>query len=429
MEIDTERSLRNAGDFRRPGAEPAARTRLAVLATHPIQYYAPWFRYLAQQLDLEVLYAHKQDSAGQAAAGFGVSFDWDVPLLEGYRYRWLNNVSRNPGLRVFSGCDTPELFDLIRPENYDALLVLGRNRKSYIQGIQAAWRHRVPLLSRGDSHLMTRRSWGRRLLKFVPYRLLLPRIDAYLYVGARNRAYLRHYGVQDHQLFFCPHFVDNNFFAKGAEEARASGRALEIRQQFGIPADACVGLFVGKFLPKKRAGDFVAASLRAALSRPDYHALLVGEGPLRREIELLGSENPGRVHFAGFRNQSAIPAFYAAADVLVLPSDEETWGLVVNEAMASGLPAIVSYDVGCAPDLVENDITGWTFPTGDITALANLLIQFRARTREALQRKCETYSLERATIGLEQSLNAVCACRKPLSPKSDQRIKMPPSST
>jgi glycosyltransferase involved in cell wall biosynthesis len=382
--------------------------RLAILATHPIQYFAPWFQQLATCFDLEVLYAHPQDPAGQSQAGFGVNFDWDVPLLEGYRYRWLKNVSRRPGLQTFGGCDTPELFDRVHPNNYDALLVLGWNRKSFVQGIRAAWRNKVPILARGDSQLRTERSLVKRALKFLPYRWFLPRIDAHLYVGTRNRQYLRHYGVRGEQLFFSPHFVDNDFFATRAEQARKSGAARAIREQFGIPSDACVALFVGKFILPKRPGDFLLASLRVTKTRKHFHALLVGDGPLRKELEALASADTQRIHFAGFHNQGELPAFYAAANILVLPGDE-TWGLVVNEAMACGLPAIVSDAAGCVPDMIDVDLTGATFPLADIAAFANRLINFRGGDGDALRRKCESYSMQRATEGLHQALGTVLA--------------------
>lgn len=385
----------------------SSQCRLAILATHPIQYLAPWFRHLSTLFDLEVLYMHQQDPAGQGAAGFGINFEWDVPLLDGYRYRWLKNVSPRPGLQTFEGCDTPELFDLVTTQNYDALLVLGWNKKSFIQGVRAAWRNKVPVISRGDSQLVTRRSLLKRALKYLPYRWLLPRIDAHLYVGKRNREYLKHYGVRDEQLFFSPHFVDNEFFAEGAERARSSGATRSIRQQFGIPAEACVALFAGKFLSRKRVGDFVTASLRVASRRLDYHALLIGDGPLRSELESLASKDNKHIHFGGFRNQTSMPAFYATADVLVLSSDDETWGLVVNEAMACGLPAIVSNGVGCAADMIDVDLSGWIFPPRDIAALVDLLVRFRGGSGEALRRKCEIYSMERATAGLALALTAV----------------------
>jgi len=327
-------------------------------------------------------------------------------LLDGYRYRWLKNVSRHPGLQTFAGCDTPELFDLIRPDNFDALLVLGWNRKSFVQGIRAAWRNKVPVLVRGDSQLGSTRSRLKGALKYLPYRWFLPRIDAHLYVGKRNRDYLVHYDVREKQLFFSPHFVDNEFFATRAQAARDSGRTREIREEFGIPLDAFVALFVGKFIRVKRPDDFVAASLHAANMRPDFHAMLVGDGPMRSEIEALAYSKRSRVHFADFRNQRELPAFYEVANVLVVPGTE-SWALVVNEAMACGVPAIASDAVGCAPDLIDEGSTGWTFPLNDVASLAQLLISFRAIDRNALRRKCEFYSMEHATEGLQKAVEAI----------------------
>src|SRR4029077_15116374 len=130
-------------------------------------------------------------------------------------------------------------------------------------------------------------------------------------------------------------------FATRAEQARKYGAARSIREQFQIPKDAFMSLFVGKFIPVKRPDDFVAASLHAADVRKDVYAMLVGEGPMRYELEELASANTTRVSFAGFRNQSELPAFYEAASLLVVPGTE-SWALVVNEAMACGVPVVVS---------------------------------------------------------------------------------------
>ena len=97
-------------------------TRLAILASHPVQYYAPLFRELAQRLDLTVFYAHSATDMDQARAGFGVGFSWDVDLLSGYEHVFLDNVARNPGLGRFSGVDTPEIGHRLREGRFDALL-------------------------------------------------------------------------------------------------------------------------------------------------------------------------------------------------------------------------------------------------------------------------------------------------------------------
>ena len=390
---------------------------LGVLVSHPIQYYAPWFRYLANRLNIEVFYCHRQDAKGQSSAGFGVEFDWDVPLLEGYPHRWLNNVAARPSLRSFAGCDTPEVHHILRSERFDAFLVFGWNRKSALQAIWACWRNHVPVLMRGDSQLPARRSPIKSAAKYFPYRWLLPRLDAHLHVGKRNKEYLQHYGVPENRLFFVPHFVDNEFFVvNSGQEAENLREEIRIRSELGIPSDAFVFLFVGKLISKKRPADFVHAYLKVLNSQGgnNIHALFVGDGPWRTCLET-ATRSSGRIHFAGFRNQSEIPIFYEASNVLVLPSDSrESWGLVVNEAAACGIPAVVSDAVGCAPDMIDEGLTGFTYPVGDVEALADRMLAMKSlcekkptAIRQALGKKMVNYSMKKATEGLERALEAV----------------------
>lgn len=388
--------------------------RIAIAATHPVQYHAPLFRHLARSMEVLVLYAHRQDAAGQARAGFGIEFDWDVPLLEGYPYRFLENVAAAPSVRRFSGCDTPEVREIIRAGEFDAVLVLGWAHKSSLQAVVAGWRAGVPVLMRGDSQLATPRSTIRRMLKYLPYRVLLPRAHAHLYVGSRNRAYLEHYGVPDGRLFFAPHGVDNDYFAAGARAAARDGRVAEVRRSLGIRAGSFTVITVGKFIAKKRLGDVIRAVVRLADQGEDVDLLLVGDGPLGPELRSMATAAAGCVHFAGFRNQPELPELYAAADALVLASDaRETWGLVANEAMAAGCPVIVSDAAGCAPDLTAGD-AGLTYPCGDVAALADRILELRTRlasdagsVRRAVASKVEQYSIPAAARGIEAALGAV----------------------
>lgn len=405
--------------------ELASRTsyRLGILVSHPIQYYAPWFRQLAARLDLEVFYAHQQDGKGQASAGFGVEFAWDIPLLEGYPFRWLKNVARNPGLSRFGGCDTPELYDLISPDRFDAFLVIGWNRKSSWQAIRACWKTGVPILMRGDSQLPMVTSRLKSLIKALPYRWFLPRIDGHLYVGQRNREYLQHYGVPNDRLFSCPHFVDNEFFAARAREAVADGRVAAIRRDLGIPEDAFLALFVGKLIQKKNPQHFIqaikAAAKEASGSSRPIHGLVVGSGPLEAECRALAAKRSDRIHFAGFKNQTELPAYYAAVDALVLPSDgTETWGLVVNEAMACGAPCIVSSACGCSEDLIDEGQTGYTFPTGCVSTLSrrlqelsNDIVSRAHEVRHAVDERICRHSIESAANGLLEAISRIRATR------------------
>ncbi len=386
--------------------------RVAVVASHPIQYQAPWYRELAKAVDLEVLFCHRQDAAGQAAAGFGVAFEWDVPLLEGYGHRWLQNVSTTPDVSRFSGCDTPEIARVLAAGGFGACIVNGWYLKSYVQAIRACRAVGLRVLVRGDSHLRTPRSAVKSALKYLPYRWFLNRIDAHLYVGRANRDYLKAYGVSDDRLFPVPHFVDNVFFARRAEQARTSGESARVRRELRIPDEALLFLFVGKFIEKKYPGDFVAACALAArrAARP-VHGLLVGDGPLRPAAERIAEQLDAPVRFAGFRNQTDLPVCYAAADALVLPSDgRETWGLVVNEAMACGLPAIVSRQAGCADDLLDEGRTGFTFSARRTDELADRMLQFLDADRQSMsghaRRKVQGYTVARAVDGTLRALAA-----------------------
>jgi len=391
--------------------------RLGVFVTHPIQYYAPWFRYLAERMNIEVFYAHGQDAKSQARAGFGVEFHWDIPLLEGYSYRWLRNVAKNPRLGAFQGLDTPEVYAIVRREYFDAFLVFGWNRKSALQTIHACQRNGIPVLMRGDSQLPMAPSIIKRAAKYIPYRLLLPSLAAHLYVGQRNREYLQFYGVPEDRLFHAPHFVDSQFFAKHAREAERAQEHWHIRDELGISQDSFVFLFVGRLVEKKRPADFLQACLRLFNSPKGarMHAVFVGDGPLRAKLERLAPPVHERVHFAGFRNQSQLPAFYKAANALVLPSDgRETWGLVVNEAFACGVSAITSDAVGCATDLIHDGLTGYTYPLGNVAALAQRMQQLRvlcdkrpSTVHTALSQLTGRYSMENATKGLQQALESV----------------------
>ena len=385
--------------------------RLGVLATHPIQYHAPLYRELAQRLDLHVYFAHRQTAAGQADAGFGVAFEWDVDLLEGYNHSFLENRSSTPGTDTFTGCDTPTIKGIIARESFDAFLVTGWYTKSFWQAMTACWRTRTPLMIRGDSQLGTPRSavWG--IAKEAVYRAFIPRFDRYLVVGERAREYYVHYGADPDRMDFVPHFVDNAFFRHHAEAAEWG---TPLRAALGYPDDALVLLFVGKFISKKRPLAIVEAVKALRQRGHDARALFVGSGELEGEVRAAAEAAAIPAHFAGFQNQTEVPAYYAAADLLVLPSDGgETWGLVVNEAMACGTPAAVSVAAGCAPDLIVEGETGVTFPLDDPPALAHAVDAFvpalgSERVAQALRSTVDTYSLETAADGVVQ---AVQSCR------------------
>ncbi|HEY1107686.1 MAG TPA: glycosyltransferase family 4 protein [Opitutaceae bacterium] len=391
--------------------------KLAVVVSHPIQYYAPWFRHIVASGAARLRAFHLWDFGvtTQRDAGFGHALKWDVPLLDGYESEFFPNVSRHPGTDRFLGLRNPALAGRVAAWDPDAVLVFGYGHAALLRFLLTWRRHgRAPLLFRGDSHLIGRPPPRLRdRIRDSLTRLALGRCAAFLAVGAANRAFFLAHGAPPERVFFAPHCVDNDRFAHDPAGTRAA--ALAWRAELGIAPERRVFLFAGKLEPKKRPDLLLEAFL--AQPRPGATLLFVGHGSLEAEVRARAAGR-AEVVFAPFQNQAAMPRTYAAADVLVLPSQghQETWGLAVNEAMATGLPAIVSDHVGCRADLIDEDETGWSFPAGSASALAQALTMAQARLSDPLHRarvaakvaaKIRDYSYEAATNGLRAALAAI----------------------
>ena len=387
-----------------------SRLRFGVVLSHPIQYCAPIFRELAGRVELVVFFGHRATPGDQAKAGFGVGFEWDVDLLSGYRHQFLDNISRKPGLDHFSGVDTPAIGQVLEDGNFDAVLVMGWHLKSYVQAIRGARRLGLPVLVRGDSQLDTVRSPIKRAIKRLLYPMLLRQFDAALYVGQRSKAYYEYYGYPASRLFHSPHCVDNAWFA---ERATAAARA-ELRARLGVGDNTSLVLFAGKLVPFKRPLDVVAACARLREEGEDVQLLIAGAGELEAQVRASAREAELPLHMLGFCNQSEMPAVYAAADALVLSSSSETWGLVANEALASGTPIVVSDACGCSPDLANTGNAGRSFPVGDIDALAQALsdVLRYLPDKSSIHNLIETHSVTKAVEGIIHALHAITAARK-----------------
>lgn len=387
--------------------------RVAVVASHPVQYQAPWFRALGERCELHVFFAHRQTAEDQARAGYGVAFDWDVDVLGGYAHTFLVNRAKRPSVYLFRGCDTPEVGERLAAGGFDACIVCGWHLLSYWQAVWACRRRGIPVLVRGDSQLGSRRGAAKRAGKRALYPWMLRAFDGFLSPGQRHREYLRHYGVREERIHAVPHFVDVDRFRRGAA---AADRAA-VRRDLGVAVGERLVLFVGRLVPFKRPLDAIEAVARLGDEARGILVAVAGAGPLADAIVRRAGELGVRLAMLGFRNQAALPALYAAADVLVLPSDaNETWGLVVNEAMACGLPAVVSDAVGCAPDLVDDGATGFRYPCGSVTAFAvalgrAFLLADSARGRSALEAKVATHTVERAAKGTLDAVRAACVRR------------------
>lgn len=383
--------------------------RLLVVATHPIQYQAPLFRALAVSgmLDVTVAFLDLPDSKRQGA-GFGVQFAWDVPLTDGYPWVQIEAaVGAGASASSFFGRRLRRPVRALRALAPDAVMVMGWNQIGLLQAWVAAKLLGLPLIVRGDSNAMRRRPAWKRWV----HRLLLAVPDGYIAVGESNARFYAESRVPVEKVSYAPHFVDNRYFA---EQASLVDRERQ-RAGWGIsPADCCV-LFAGKLEAVKRVDVLVAALANMPSNLRDCVVLLVaGTGPLEDSLRTQAQELGVRAAWAGFLNQSRMPAAYAVADMLVLPSAHETWGLVVNEAMACGVPAIVSDQVGCANDLVRHGVNGLVFPNGNAAALGEAISALamdpdrrRAMGEAARQTVTGEYTIQRSVEAIIKAVDTL----------------------
>ncbi|MHB8382857.1 MAG: glycosyltransferase family 4 protein [Candidatus Binataceae bacterium] len=389
------------------------RYRVACLVTHPIQYQAPMFRYLAvsRELELTVLFLSDLSTREYHDPGFGRALKWDVPLLEGYSSEFLpahGAIDQVSFWRPF----TRAIRERLRAGRFDALWVHGYAHQVMLRAIAAARSLGIKVLMRGESHSGSEsRSALTRILKGRALPALLRHIDACLPIGVRNRQYYRTYGVPEAKLFAMPYAVDNEFFRAGAQAARTGRERL--RLELGLAPGRPIVLFASKLQPRKRAADLLEAC--AALRPPRPFLLIVGDGEEREELEVRARDLGllATVRFLGFRNQSELPRFYDLCDVFVLPSDAEPWGLVLNEAMNAAKPVIASDAVGAATDLIIEGDNGFVYPVGEIGALTRALERVTISPEHAAAMGAKSlevvarYSFEADRAGLLAALAAV----------------------
>ena len=342
--------------------------KLIIISTHPIQYNAPLFQLLTSRgnIDVKVLYTWGQADKKVFDPGFGKERQWDVPLLEGYSYKFLENISATPGSHHFKGIDNPAILSEVNAYAPDAILVYGWSFKSHLK-IMRHFKGKVKILFRGDSTLLDEPAGFsiRKLMRCLWLKWIYSHVDSALYVGTANKVYYLKHGLQNKQLTFAPHAIDNNRFLTTSKE--------DLRGALGIPSDDIIFLFAGKFEQKKDPLLFLNAFIE--LNHESAWLLMVGSGELEPDLKKLAKAQKkkltDRIHFLPFQNQSRMPDIYKTCDIFVLPSQGpgETWGLAVNEAMACAKAVLVSDRCGASIDLVEHGDNGFVFRHKDFEDL------------------------------------------------------------
>jgi glycosyltransferase involved in cell wall biosynthesis len=364
-----------------------ARPRLGVLALHPIQYHAPLYQRLASRGHVQLDVLHLRDPGSRLAVdpGFGVPVAWNIDVLSGYEHGCLE------GSRHLAG----RLVRLARwLRSHDAVVINGYSDPWMLFAAAACRTMGVPFLLRGMTTAEGFATGVRRRVRGAIARAVVSSSAGGLALGTPNRAFYVKYGAP--RIFFTPNSVDNDRFARAPEVGRA-----ELLARWGLDDAAPVIMFCGKLCPRKRPLDLVAA---ASLLGQEVTTIFVGDGVLADQVR--SSLRPGGGAVTGFVNQADLAPYYHAADILVLPSDHEPWGLVVNEAMATGTLPVVSDRIGAGTDLVDG--LGEIFPCGDIAALTEALRRALGRFRDPglgaqVRARVAGYSIDVAAAGFEQA--------------------------
>jgi glycosyltransferase involved in cell wall biosynthesis len=345
--------------------------KLAIITTHPIQYNAPLFRLLHNQnnISVKVFYTWSQlEKEVKYDPGFGKEITWDIPLIDGYDYCFVNNISTSPGSNHYKGIDNPTLISEVQSWGANAVLVYGWSFKSHFKVIRFFY-GKIPVLFRGDSTLLDEKRGLKKIVRKYFLKYVYSHINVAMYAGAANKDYFIAHGIKENQLFFMPHAIDNNRFQKNEFTLKQS---LELRQALNIPDDALVFLFAGK-LESKKQPNFLAEAF-VNIIKKNVYLIIAGSGALEKSLKN-DFDKYEEIKFIQFQNQQQMPTLYAACDVFVLPSKgpNETWGLAINEAMAAGKPIIASDACGAACDIVHNNKNGFVFYKYDKKALQTCL--------------------------------------------------------
>jgi glycosyltransferase involved in cell wall biosynthesis len=385
--------------------------RVAILATHPIQYQAPLWRSLAMdtRLDIHVVYGSDLSVRGYRDKEFGVQVQWDTPLLAGYSYEFLE---RDPSLEQISfrrpsGKGLGASLDRFRPDvavlnAYHGLYPLRGLLQARLRGIPVVMRHEA------SDEALTRTPL-KSLVRDVALRALYSQIACFAAIGTNARRHLLRLGVPGARIGRAPYCVDSEALEHQYTQWMPQRPAL--RQALNVKEEDYVLIFSGKLIPKKQPLLLLnAIGVLPPDIRSRLHLIIMGDGAQRAEVEQQGRQLLGkRLHLLGFVNQSQVGRWYAAADCLVLPSQRgagETWGLVINEGLQFGLRVAVSDGVGCWPDLVD-DSTGHVFPADNVEAIAKLVACDRARGfsyHSACRERARLYALQKAAEGLTDML-------------------------
>ena len=357
-----------------------------VIASHPIQYQVPVWQALGKRLgnQFRVIYLSRQGIDDGLDAEFGQEIFWDFELLQCYESEFV--AEAQPRIISFWHNRLINYWRFgrrLRQLNPRVVLFCGWNILGYVEtAVLVKVLTKADLWLRCEANDLKVAPFLQRVAKRILISHYLRIFSKIFFIGTANRHFYQSHGVGTGKLTFAGYGVDNAKFPP----PESPERKLQLRTKFGLSPSAKVVLFSGKLIEKKRPMDVVLAveKLGFFIENTPIQILFVGAGPLlnflvRQVSDMKIARYPQEMQkavFSGFLNQSEIVEAYHVADLLVLPSDaRETWGLVVNEAIATGLPVAISSRCGCAVDLIQPHFAKLVFPLGDTSKMADCVYE------------------------------------------------------
>jgi len=391
--------------------------KLVVIHTHPIQYLAPLYREVQRQgVSVTAIYGSDFSVAGYQDEEFGTSVSWEVDLLSGYEARFLDRKNRG-GPESTEDVSTGGLWEALNKVDPTAIMLSAyypwfHSLAALMSALYAYKSEKeVCLLLRAETTDHAEHRGGlKKTVRDTFLSLFYSLFDHFLYIGERSNNHYQRFKIDRERLSFSPYSVNTDVFQE--EEGKREEMRKRIRDDFGIDEDTYTVLFVGK-MSERKGVDLLVEAFAGMGEREDVALLFVGEGSMQKKLRRRAQQSGVEIHFAGFQNQEDLSRFYHASDTLVLPSRRgETWGLVVNEALHHGVPAIVSDQVGCAPNLIESGRTGEVFRSEDVEDLRQALLTVKSdyehteEHREEIRKFAGAYSIEASAKGIVDALRA-----------------------
>jgi glycosyltransferase involved in cell wall biosynthesis len=338
---------------------------ISIFVSHPTQYHAPIFRELSknENLIINIYYFYKHGSVRSYDNDFKKSFKWDGSLLKYYKYEFI--VEQKSNIKIINILQSLSKIKKCIT-NSDAVLVFGWNNFFYLSIIFYAYISSKILILLAENNLLKKKNFLIKKIKRIIIYFFFKFFDYFLSIGTNNKNYYLYHGVNKNKIYQTFYTVDTDFFKNFNSNFAFS---KEINKKFFIKKKNFIFIWVGKFIERKNPTEVIKAI--QFLKNNNFHLFMIGSGPLLNSCrQYIKDHSINNIHLVGFKNQNQLKKFYSISNCLVLSSKYETWGLVLNEAMSSGLPCIATKSSGAVHDLIRHGSNGYIYNSGSVEQLA-----------------------------------------------------------